>query len=163
MAAAVEERKNGRLVIELDADLYPFDGITPPQVLNLLYAVAQPRCSVAVGQPADVLVVHSHVLWTYVYGNDSRRHAATPGVVAGAFGAEVSKQRDKVQKIKAHAEFWGAQFDGELGQARPNLKPRIPLSHVILKVVELKHLTVGLLEVRSLDLWCRLFRCGIEL
>ena len=42
---------------------------------------------------------------------------------------------------------FGATFDGELRQARPNLKRLIPLAHVILKVVELKHATVGLLEV----------------
>ena len=73
VAASAEERRNGRHMIQLNADLYPFDGIIPVEVLNILYAIAQPRCSVAVGQLADVMIVHANALWLYIYGNDSRR------------------------------------------------------------------------------------------
>ena len=61
--------------------------------------------------------------------------------------AGLPRHPGKAVSCSTDAEFWGAQFDGEAGQARPNLKRLIPLAHVILKVVELKHATVGLLEV----------------
>ena len=44
VANAVED---GRVVLELNADLYPFDGPSPASVLNLLY------CSAQLGQPAS--------------------------------------------------------------------------------------------------------------
>ena len=61
--------------------------------------------------------------------------------------AGLPRHSGKAISCATEAEFWGATFDGELGQARPNLKRLIPLAHVILRVVELKHATVGLLEV----------------
>ncbi|CAL1137652.1 unnamed protein product [Cladocopium goreaui] len=48
---------------------------------------------------------------------------------------------------ETRGSFWGVQMDGVAGDLRPNLKRGIPLSHIILRVLNLGCCTVALLEV----------------
>ena len=66
VANAAEDRKNGRIVIELFADYFPFGGPVPPLVLNLLYAAVQANCGMGVG-PQDIAVVHANNFTVFVY------------------------------------------------------------------------------------------------
>ena len=56
---------------------------------------------------------------------------------------------DKAVSASLKAEFWGAQVDGEAGLCRPNLKRLVPLAHILLRIIDLKVATVGLLEILS--------------
>ena len=78
VATAVENRRNGTIVIELYADYFPFGGPIPALVLNLLFAAVHSNCGMGVGAQ-DIAVVHANNFLVYIYGHDTRRPAATPG------------------------------------------------------------------------------------
>ena len=73
--------------------------------------------------------------------------------------AIIKKVREQYEQVKlprhegkavynqALGTFWGAQFDGDAGLLRPNLKRAIPLAFIILRVLELGKVSVGLMEV----------------
>jgi hypothetical protein len=87
MVTSVRKRKNGRVTIELNAMFYPYDDVIPTEVLNLLYCLCQPRCTIAGNARADICSPHTTTIYVYIYGADDRRPAATPAIVAGNFNA----------------------------------------------------------------------------
>ena len=61
--------------------------------------------------------------------------------------AGLPRHPTKAVEGELQGEVWGAQLEGSLGILRPSLKKLVPLAGLTLKVVELGHSTVGLLEV----------------
>ena len=60
---------------------------------------------------------------------------------------KLPRHEGKAVYNQALGTFWGAQFDGDAGLLRPNLKRAIPLAFIILRVLELGKVSVGLMEV----------------
>ena len=96
---------------------------------------------------------------------EARPDQATEETEAGAAQAEldcsqrIRQVREQYEKVRlprhsgkavfneTKGSFWGVQMDGVAGDLRPNLKRSIPLSHIILRVLNLGCCTVALLEV----------------
>lgn len=96
---------------------------------------------------------------------EARADHATEETEAGAAQAEldcsqrIRQVREQYEKVRlprhsgkavfkeTKGSFWGVQLDGVAGDLRPNLKRSIPLSHIILRVLDLGCCTVALLEV----------------
>ena len=57
------------------------------------------------------------------------------------------RHEGKALEGEIRGEFWGADFNGEVGMIRPSLKKLVPLGSLTLQVVQLGFTTIGLLEV----------------
>ena len=61
--------------------------------------------------------------------------------------AGLPKHPSKAVEQSTEGEFWGYQFDGLAGRARPNLKRLVPLAGIVLRTISSGHASVGLLEI----------------
>ena len=83
----------------------------------------------------------------YVAGSSTEGFSKVLAVREAYEVAGLPRHEGKSISAELKAEFWGAQVDGEKGEARPSLKRLIPLAHIILQVVALRHCSVAMLEI----------------
>ena len=71
----------------------------------------------------------------YVAGSPTEGTSKVLAVRKAYEAAGLPRHAGKSISAELRAEFWGAQIDGEKGEARPSLKRLVPLAHIILQVL----------------------------